>query len=145
MQAMHTACLPLPAHWVNLMQNGNPGQIISKKRHRYQDHQKGLFPDGQSIPCPQNPPDPDKKNAPIVLSKASRSNSGNLSHLLSLSTTQILAHAHQLLDLPPTDIGAPEPIVPPELTVSPEPNTSADPSISPDPKRQPFDALAASQ
>src|SRR5882724_13559064 len=89
-------------------------------------------------PLPTKPPNPDKRDAPIVLSKkASRSNSGNLSHLLSLSTTQILAHAHQLLDLPPTDIGAPELTVPPEL------NTSANPSISPDPKGQPFDALAA--
>jgi len=92
---------------------------------------------GMIHPLPAKPPDPDKRNALIVLSKASRSNSGNLSHLLSLSTTQILACAHQLLDLPLIDIGAPEP------TVSPEPNTSADPSISPDPKGQPFDALAA--
>ena len=56
-----------------------------------------------------------------------------------------MAHAHQILDLPLTDIGAPELIVPPEPTVSPELNTSADPSISPDPKGQPFDALAASR
>src|SRR5882724_9004968 len=56
MQAMHTTRLPLPAHQVNLMQNGNPGRIISKKRHQYQDHQKGLFPNRQSIPCPQSPP-----------------------------------------------------------------------------------------
>src|SRR5882724_6190185 len=84
-------------------------------------------------------PDPDKRDAPIVLSKASRSTSGNLSHLLSLSTAQILAPAHQLLDPPPTDISAPEPTVPPK------PNTSADPSISPNPKGQPFDSLAASQ
>src|SRR5882724_12282584 len=90
-------------------------------------------------PFPAKPPDPDKRNAPIVLSKASCSNSGNLSHLLSLSTTQILDHTHQLLDLPPTDIGAPKPTVPPK------PNTLADPSISPDPKGQPFDTLAASQ
>src|SRR5882724_10750964 len=97
-------------------------------------------------PLPTKPPNPDKRDAPIVLSKkASRSNSGNLSHLLSLSTTQILARAHQLLDLPPTDIGAPELTVPPEPTVSPEPNTSANPSISPHPNRQPFDALAASR
>src|SRR5882724_7688556 len=89
-------------------------------------------------PLPTKPPDPDKRDAPIVLSKASHSTSGNLSHLLSLSTTQILAHAHQLLDPPLTDISAPEPTVPPE------PNTLANPSISPNPKGQPFDALATS-
>ena len=88
---------------------------------------------------PAKPPDPDKRNAPIVLSKASHHTSGNLSHLLSLSTAQILARDHQLLDPPPTDISAPEPTVPPE------PNTSADSSISPDPKGQAFDALTASQ
>jgi len=77
--------------------------------------------------CPQTP-DPDKKDAQTVLLKASRSTLGNLSHLLSLSTTQILACAHQLLDLPLTDIGTPKPTTLPEL------NTSANPSISPDPK-----------
>src|SRR5882724_4009525 len=88
-------------------------------------------------PFPAKPPDPDKRDPPIVLSKGSHPASGNLSHLLSLSTAQILARAHQLLDPPPTDISATEPTVPPE------PNTSADPSISPDAKGQPFDALAA--
>src|SRR5882724_3489168 len=91
--------------------------------------------DGPSLPAKL--PDPDKRDAPIVLSKASCSTSGNISHLLSLSTTQILAHAHQLLDPPLTDISAPEPTVPPE------PNTLANPSISPNPKGQPFDALTA--
>jgi len=82
-----------------------------------------------------------QKDAPIVLSKASHSTSGNLSHLLFLSTTQILACAHQLLDLPLMDIGAPELTIPPKLTVPPELNTLANPSISPDPKGQPFDTL----
>jgi len=86
-------------------------------------------------PLTTKPPDPHKKGAPTVLSKASHSTLGNISHLLSLSTTQILAHAHQPLDLPLTDIGAPEP------TILPNPNTLANFSISPNPKGQPFDAL----
>src|SRR5882724_7837735 len=90
-------------------------------------------------PLPAKPPDPDKRDPPMVLSKGSHPTSGNLSHLLSLSTAQILACAHQLLDPPPTDISAPKPTVPPK------PNTSADPSISPDPEGQPFDALTTSR
>src|SRR5882724_9409611 len=83
-------------------------------------------------PLHEKPPNPDKKDAPTILSKASHSTSGNLSHLLSLSTTQILACVHQLLDLPLIDIGAPK------LSILPKQNTLADPSICPDPKGQPL-------
>jgi len=82
-------------------------------------------------PLPEKPPESDKKKK-IVL-KASHTTLGNLSHLVSLSTTQILAHAHQLLDLPLIDIG------------TPELKTLAESSKSPDPKGQPFDALASTQ
>jgi len=69
MQAMYTTCLPLPVRpsdshakqksWVDCLQ----------KCHRYQDHQKGLFPPDSRPLCLQSPQS-DKRDAPIVLSKA---------------------------------------------------------------------------
>src|SRR5882724_1434309 len=90
-------------------------------------------------PLPTKPPNPDKKDAPTVLSKASCTTLGNLSHLLSLSTTQILSHAHQLLVLPPINTGTPK------LNILPELNTLAKLSKSPDPKGQRFGSLASTQ
>jgi len=98
---------------------------------------EGTFSQWMDHPLPGKPPNSDRNDAPTILLKASHTTSGNLSHLLSFSTIHILAHAHQLLDLPLIDTGAPEPNILPKL------NTLANPNISPNPKGQPFDALAS--
>jgi len=112
------------------------GGLAQKCLHHWDD-QKGWFPNRWSIPCLKNPPSQKINYAPTILLKASTTTLGNLSHLLSLSTTQILACAHHLLDLPLIDTGTPEPNILTEL------NTSAELSKSPDPKVQPFDTLTS--
>src|SRR5882724_2999163 len=96
---------------------------------------KDCFPmDGPSLAC--KTPQSRQKGCSNNTIEGLSFHLGKSITLAFLEYNSDLACAHQLLDLPPIDIGAPE------LSILPDLNTSAD---FPDPKGQPFDALASSQ